>query len=78
MDDIHNRYSYLLDSLDLIWLNTGLFSEVIHGKGAPLQQRWGFIDGTARPIARPIHSQRIMFSGHKVSGKISFVLLMMK
>lgn len=38
MDDIHNQNSHLLDSLDLVGLNTGLFSEVIHGKGAPLQQ----------------------------------------
>ncbi|KAK2564332.1 hypothetical protein P5673_012594 [Acropora cervicornis] len=62
---IDNRYSHLRDSLDLIWLDTGLFSELIHGKGASLQQCWGFINGTARPLARPIHSQRIMFNGHK-------------
>lgn len=59
------RFSHLLTSLDLTWLDPALFSEVIHRKGAPLNQCWGFVDGTARPIARPIRNQRIMFSGHK-------------
>lgn len=33
MDDIYNRYSYLLDFLDFIWFDIGLFLEVIYGKG---------------------------------------------
>lgn len=48
-----------------MWLDPEFFSQVINNKGAPLNQCWGFIDGTARPIARPIRNQRIMFSGHK-------------
>ena len=57
--------SVRLTSLDLVWLNPGLFSDAIHRKGARLEQVWGFIDGTARPTARPIRHQRIMYSGHK-------------
>ena len=34
-------------------------------KGAPLDCCWGFIDGTARPIARPKRHQKVMYSGHK-------------
>ena len=41
------------------------FSAAVHAKGAALQQCWGFIDGTVRPIARPTRNQRIMYSGHK-------------
>ncbi|KAJ8915566.1 hypothetical protein NQ315_012451 [Exocentrus adspersus] len=33
--------------------------------GVPLQNCWGFIDGTARPICRPSHNQEQYFSGHK-------------
>ncbi|XP_068713526.1 uncharacterized protein [Montipora foliosa] len=64
-NDLYARFSPRLTSLDLVWLNPGLFSDAIHRKGAPLEQVWGFIDGTARPTARPIRHQRIMYSGHK-------------
>ncbi|KAK3734504.1 hypothetical protein QZH41_010192 [Actinostola sp. cb2023] len=65
VDDIYERYKELLTSLDLVWLDPEMFSQVIHAKGSPLTQCWGFIDGTPRGIARPIYNQRIMFSGHK-------------
>ena len=35
-----------------------VFANAIHAKEAPLHQCWGFIDGTARPIARPIRNQK--------------------
>ena len=31
----------------------------------PFEHIWAFIDGTARPIARPTRGQRIWYSGHK-------------
>ena len=72
MDDLYDRFKHLLDSLDLVLLVPELFSQVINDKGAPLNQCWGFIDGTARPIARPIRNQRIMFSGHKRTHCLKF------
>ena len=72
MDDIYDRFAHLIQSLDLVWLDPELFSRVIHDKGAPLEQCWGFIDGTTRPIARPSHNQRIMFSGHKRTHCLKF------
>ena len=65
LDDHYDRFHHLIDSLDLVWLDPEIFSKAIHAKGAPLTQCWGFIDGTQRPIARPIHSQKVMYSGHK-------------
>ncbi|KXJ13842.1 protein ALP1-like isoform X2 [Exaiptasia diaphana] len=65
IDDIYESHHHLIDALDLVWLDPQTFSQAIHAKGAPLDQCWGFIDGTPRPIARPIRSQRIMYSGHK-------------
>ncbi|VDI30162.1 Hypothetical predicted protein [Mytilus galloprovincialis] len=41
------------------------FAEVIHKRGSPLLNCWGFIDGTVMPICRPIRHQRIVYSGHK-------------
>ena len=34
-------------------------------KGAALENCFGFVDGTVRPIARPDEHQRIMYNGHK-------------
>jgi hypothetical protein len=65
LSDLYDRFSERLSNLNLIWLQQARFSEAVHEKGAPLQDFWGFIDGTARPIARPVYNQRIMHSGHK-------------
>ena len=48
-----------------MWLDPEVMSNTIHAKGAPLSQCWGFIDGSARPIARPVKNQNVMYSGHK-------------
>ena len=46
MNDIYTRFNHLLKSLDLVWLDLEAFSAAIHARGAPLEQCWGFIDGT--------------------------------
>ena len=46
MDDIHDRFHHLLDSLDLVWLDPEDFAEAVSKKGAALTGCWGFIDGT--------------------------------
>lgn len=33
-------------------------------KGAPLKGCWGFIDGTVRPVSRPIYDQEAIYNGH--------------
>ena len=48
------------------------FTEVIKEKGAALQNCWGFIDGTLRPISRPGRNQRVMYNGHKKVHSIIF------
>ena len=81
VDDVYERFKDRLTSLDLTWLDPAAFSDAVSSKGAALNNCWGFIDGTVRPIARPTHSQRIMFSGHKrvhcikfqVCTKINFI-----
>ncbi|CAB3981116.1 Hypothetical predicted protein [Paramuricea clavata] len=65
INDIWTQFSHLLNSLDLFWLDPAVFSNATHQKGSPLDQCWGFIDGTARPIARPVRNQNVMYSGHK-------------
>ena len=45
-------------------------------KLCPLLYVWGFIDGTARPIPRPIHGQRLFYSGHKRVHALKFQMVM--
>lgn len=72
MDDIHEQFNYLLTSLDLVWLDPEMFPQAVETKGGPLHQCRGFIDGTPRPIERPIRNQRIMFSEHKRTHHLKF------
>ena len=72
MDDIYDRFHHLVDNLDLVWLDPETFADAVYEKGAPLTGCWGFIDGTPRPIARPVRNQRIMYSGHKRTHCLKF------
>ena len=42
-----------------------MYAAAITATGAPLQNCFGFIDGTVRPIARPVDNQCILYNGHK-------------
>ena len=71
MTDIHERFGDLLHNLD-VWLHPQAFARAVFDRGSPLTDCWGFIDGTARPICRPVKNQRIMFSGHKRTHCLKF------
>ena len=67
-DHIVNFQGHLLQDLDQPWLQPQYleeFARAIHQKGAALDNCWGFVDGTIRPICRPGGHQRLMFNGHK-------------
>jgi len=68
VDHIIDRFGYLLTSLEQPWLSRHylqLFAAAIHNKGAALDNCWGFVDGTVRPICRPKQHQRAVYNGHK-------------
>ena len=48
------------------------YAGVIHAKGAPLQNCWGFVDGTVRPVSRPGKNQRVLYNRHKRVHAIKF------
>ena len=75
MDFIFNEYSHLLADLRQPWLSThnlSNFAAAIHERGAPLENCWGFIDGTVRPLCRPDQNQRVLYNGHKRVHGIKF------
>ncbi|XP_015773007.1 PREDICTED: uncharacterized protein LOC107351223 [Acropora digitifera] len=41
-------------------------------KGAPLNNCFGFVDGTVRPISRLGHAQRVVYNGHKRVHSLKF------
>ena len=48
------------------------YADCIHQMGAPLNNCFGFIDGTVRPIARPGTNQRILYNRHKRVHSLKF------
>ena len=52
--------------------NLEYYADVVHRKGAPLDNCFGFVDGTVRPISRPECNQRIVYNGHKRVHAIKF------
>lgn len=69
MTFINDTYGHLLTNLNNVkWLNRDKFasySAAIASQNVPVKNCWGFIDGTARAICRPITNQENYFSGHK-------------
>ena len=68
MDKIYSEFGHLHRDLNQPWLsadNLIMFADAIHAKGAALNNTWGFINGTVRPISRPRIHQRIVYNGHK-------------
>ncbi|XP_030842389.1 uncharacterized protein LOC115924448 [Strongylocentrotus purpuratus] len=65
---IFDAHKHRLTTLEQHWLapqQLRIYADVIHQKGAPLNNCWGFIDGTVRPICRPGEHQRVAYNGHK-------------
>lgn len=41
------------------------YADAVYQRGAPLNNCFGFVDGTLRPVSRPMHGQRLLYNGHK-------------
>ena len=75
MNLIYDQWSHLLISFEKPWLspaNMLEFAQVINEKGGALQNCWGFVDGTVRPVSRPGRNQRVLYNGHKKVHSIKF------
>ena len=45
---------------------------MIEQAGAALDNCWGFVDGTVRPVCKPRENQRAIYNGHKRVHSIKF------
>ena len=42
-----------------------VYDNAVSAKGSPLDNCFGLIDSTVRPICRPRENQRVVYNGHK-------------
>ena len=74
-DWTYNRWNHLLTTYNhnlLSPANLMLYADAVHQSGAALDNCWGFIDGTVRPVCRPGVNQRVLYNGHKRVHSIKF------
>ena len=76
LDYIYQAHSHRIlqwNHQQLSQANLERFAEVVHRKGAPLNNCFAFVDGTVRPICRPgTVNQRLLYNGHKRINWIKF------
>ena len=75
LDEIFDDHFHFLRDFLQIWLsppNLELFSEKVLAEGAALDNCWGFVDGTVRPVCRPTNNQRALFNVHTRIHAIKF------
>ena len=56
MDHVQENTGHVLQNVDQFWLEPWRLEEFAragHGKGAALENCWGFVDGMVRLICRP-------------------------
>ncbi|XP_071944737.1 uncharacterized protein [Antedon mediterranea] len=73
---IYNGFEHLFSNcFRQPWLSPGnmeRFAAAIYDSGAAIDNCWGFVDGTVRPICRPGEHQRIVYNGHKRVHSLKF------
>ena len=62
--DTHGQRILLHDLLNPRSLEE--YTYAVSRKGAPLDNCFGFVDGTVRPITRPGENQRVLYNGNKL------------
>ena len=75
MNFLYDNWRHLLQSFNQNWLsphNLQQYSDAVHICGAPLENCWGFVDGTVRRVCRPGVNQRVLYNGHKKVHAIKF------
>lgn len=75
IDYLYNNHGHRITQWNRQILNPPLlqtYADAIAEQGATLVNCFGFIDGTVRPISRPVELQEVVFNGHKRVHSIKF------
>ena len=68
MRHVVESFQHLLTTFEQQWLQTERLEEYAYAvfqQSQALDNCWGFIDGTVRPICRPVENQKTVYNGHK-------------
>ena len=68
VDFLYGTHGHMLQNMDQPWMTRDAlqtYADVIHARGAPLVNCFGFLDGTVRAMCRPGINQRVCYNGHK-------------
>ena len=72
---VYSTHGHLLQTMNQRWLQPHRlqdYANAVHACGAALENCWGFVDGTVRPMCRPGKNQRILYNSHKRVHAIKF------
>lgn len=72
---LSDRWGHLFHQVDQPWLTHDRMESYCAKtleKTSCYDNVWGFVDGTVRPICRPIHAQRLFYNGHKRVHSLKF------
>lgn len=75
MDFIFDHHAHRLTQWNPSIMNAQAlksYADAVSARGAALQNCFGFVDGTVRPIARPGEHQRLVYNGHKRVHSLKF------
>ena len=75
VDFIYDEHNHRLTQWNNNILNPRLMEQyayAIQERGAALENCFGFMDGTVRPISRPNENQRLLYNGHKRVHALNF------
>ncbi|CAB4033906.1 Hypothetical predicted protein [Paramuricea clavata] len=75
MSFLYTQWNHLLSTFDQPWLTSDNIEEFCHAvfqKSGALENCFGFVDGTVRPICKPGKNQRVLYNGHKKVHAIKF------
>ena len=65
---IHTRFEHLFSSFQQGGLHPDNLTEyaiAVYNRCQALDNSWGFVDGTVKPICQPGEIQRVVYNGHK-------------
>ena len=68
MRHFSDTWKHLLSSFQQRWLQQNKlieYAQAVHSKSHALENCWGFIDGTVRPICILGENQKVVYNGHK-------------
>ena len=75
MDYLYTHWNHLLNSLNQPWLspdNLKNFANATFQADSALQNCFGFVERTVRPVSRQGKNQRVLYNGHKKVHAIKF------